>query len=46
MMDLLAYADGNTTLLEEADIVGRDIFRCAETMRKLVEKDVLAIKKC
>ena len=46
MMDLLAYADGETTLLEEADIVGRDIFRCAETMRKLVEKDVLAIKKC
>ena len=46
MMDLLAYADGNTSLLEEADIVGRDIFRCAETMRKLVEKDVLAIKKC
>ena len=46
MMDLLAYADGETTLLEEADIVGRDIFRCAETMRKLVEKDVLAVKNC
>ena len=46
MMDLLVYADGATTLLEEADIVGRDIFRCAETMHKLVEKDVLSVKDC
>jgi len=44
MMNLLAYADGHTSLLEEADIVGRDIFSCAATMRKLVEKDVLAVK--
>lgn len=46
MMDLPANTDGATTpsLLEEADIVDRYIFRCAETMRKLMEKGVLVIK--
>lgn len=43
MMDLLAYADGRLSLLEEADLVGRDIFRCAAIMRRLKENGLLSV---
>ena len=44
MMDLLAYADGSMSLLEEAETVGADIFRCASVMRQLEEQGVICRK--
>lgn len=44
MMDLLAYADGTMTLLEEAEAVGADIFRCSAVMRQLEEQGVVSHK--
>ena len=43
MMDLLAYADGRLSLLEEAELVGKDIFRCAAVMRRLKENGLLTV---
>ena len=44
MMDLLAYADGTMTLLDEAEAVGADIFRCSAVMRQLEEQGVVSHK--
>ena len=44
MMDLLAYADGTMTLLDEAENVGADIFRCSAVMRQLEEQGVVSHK--
>ena len=44
MMDLLAYADGSMSLLEEAETVGADIFRCAGVMRQLEEQGIISKK--
>lgn len=44
MMDLLAYADGTMTLLDEAETVGADIFRCSAVMRQLEEQGVVSHK--
>ncbi|MDD4702113.1 MAG: DUF4910 domain-containing protein, partial [Desulfovibrio sp.] len=44
MMDLLAYADGTMSLLDEAETVGADIFRCSSIMRQLEEQGVVSRK--
>lgn len=44
MMDLLAYADGSMSLLDEAEIVGADVFRCSDVMRQLEEQGVVIRK--
>ncbi len=44
MMDLLAYADGTMSLLDEAEIVGADVFRCSDVMRQLEEQGVVIRK--
>lgn len=41
MMDLLAYADGETDLLEIADIIDADIMECAEIVEKLEKYGLL-----
>lgn len=44
MMDLLAYADGSMRLLDEAETVGTDIFRCSAVMRQLEEQGLVSRK--
>jgi aminopeptidase-like protein len=42
MMDILAYADGRTDLLQIADIIGADFQQCAEVAATLVEHGLLS----
>lgn len=41
MMNLLVFADGKTSLMEIADIIGINIFECATIARQLQDKEVL-----
>ena len=41
MMNLLAYVDGKTDLLEIAEIIGADIFECIEIAKMLEQHDIL-----
>lgn len=43
MMNVLAYADGTSDLLEIADRIGADAFECAAIARKLAAHDLLKI---
>jgi aminopeptidase-like protein len=41
LMNLLAYADGRTDLIDIANIIGRDVFKCAELATTLEEAGLL-----
>ncbi|MDR1855857.1 MAG: DUF4910 domain-containing protein [Desulfovibrio sp.] len=41
MMDLIAYVDGKTSLLDIAETIGLDIFQCDRLARTLVEHGVI-----
>ncbi|MDR1659732.1 MAG: DUF4910 domain-containing protein [Desulfovibrio sp.] len=41
MMNLLAYTDGQTPLLDIAETIGLDIFRCSEMAKILLEKRII-----
>jgi aminopeptidase-like protein len=41
MMNLLAYMDGRTPLLDIAETIGLNIFQCAEMAKTLIEKRII-----